>query len=92
MVHSAAETENLRLFFGRKMTTVGHTGSGGGHTITICKTCGVQIYSHYYGNKKVLVLKTTSFDNDDLYSRKAHTFYQRRIRLGGVEQQHSGFR
>ena len=47
IVHSLMEKTNFSLERGNLIETMGPSGSGKGHTIKRCQTCGDQIYSQF---------------------------------------------
>lgn len=71
------------------MTTVGASDSGSGHSIKRCETYGDQIFSHFgvIGTDKILVFKTTTFDEAEQYPPQAHIFTSSKltwVELGSV--------
>jgi hypothetical protein len=79
VVHSPIEMSNFSLDQGDLVTTPGPSGSGGGHFIKRCKNCGDQIYSHFFGNTKVAVLKTTTLDEVNRFPPQAHIYVKNKF-------------
>ena len=81
VVHSNIEAENFVVEKGNLITTVGPSGSGSGHTIKRCKSCGDQIFSHFglNGTDKILVFKTTTLDDAELFPPQAHIYTKSKL-------------
>lgn len=81
VVHSLIEAENFVVEKGNLITTVGPSGSGSGHSIKRCETCGDQIFSHFgaIGTDKILVFKTTTLDDAEEFPPQAHIFTKNKL-------------
>ena len=81
VVHSRIESSSFVLDKGSLITTVGPSGSGSGHSIKRCEKCGDQIYSHFgaLGTDQLLVLKTTTLDDAEMFPPLAHIFTKSKL-------------
>ena len=79
VVHSPIEMSNFSLDQGDLVTTPGPSGSSGGYFIKRCKNCSDQIYSHFFGNSKVAVLKTTTLDEANRFPPQAHIYVKNKL-------------
>ena len=79
IVHSLMEKTNFSLERGNLIETMGPSGSGKGHTIKRCQTCGDQIYSQFSGLNNLLVLKTTTLNDANRYPPQAHIFVKSKL-------------
>ena len=79
LVHSPIEMSNFSLDQGDLVTTPGPSGSSGGHFIKRCKNCSNQIYSHFFGNSKVALLKTTTLDEANRFPPQAHIYVKNKL-------------
>tara|TARA_B110000090_G_scaffold187801_1_gene217564 strand:- start:416 stop:736 length:321 start_codon:yes stop_codon:yes gene_type:complete len=70
---------NFSLDQGDLVTTPGPSGSSGGYFIKRCKNCSDQIYSHFFGNSKVAVLKTTTLDEANRFPPQAHIYVKNKL-------------
>ena len=88
VVHSAIETNNFSLVSGKLIDTPGPSGSGSMHRVYRCNTCFDQIYSHYnfVENNGVLILKTTTLDNPNIFPPQAHIFLKNKLDWVKIDQ------
>ena len=58
------------------------------HRVYRCKTCFDQIYSHYnfVENNGVLILKTTTLDNPNIFPPQAHIFLKNKLDWVKIDQ------
>ena len=58
----------------------GPSGSGKGHIIKRCSTCGHQIYSYFRGTELIAVLKKTTLDDPNRFPPRAHIYVKNRLK------------
>jgi len=81
VVHSRIAANRFILDKGKLATTEGPSGSGSNHSIKRCERCGDQIYSHFeaLGTDQLIVLKTTTLDDVEMFPPKAHIFTKSKL-------------
>tara|TARA_B100000676_G_scaffold105600_1_gene105516 strand:- start:517 stop:1017 length:501 start_codon:yes stop_codon:yes gene_type:complete len=81
ILHSAIETLNFSIQTGTLINSKGPSGSGSLHEVFRCSKCLDQIYSqfNFVKNNKVLILKTTTLDDPNLFPPQAHIFIENKL-------------
>ena len=81
ILHSAIETLNFSIKTGTLINSKGPSGSGSLHKVFRCSKCLDQIYSqfNFIKNNKILILKTTTLDDPNLFPPQAHIFIENKL-------------